>query len=122
MSRGNIDQLDANRYAMEAMRSELLKNEERKIITEYAAARKIEPQGMNSTINILQAAKALQIAQTPQQLVIANAATAAVLRKEFSREEVEIIITPAVETLTAYVVKDEELKQQLLASIEKRGY
>ena len=45
-----------------------------------------------------------------------------VIRKNFDREEVESIISPAVETLTAYVVQDEELKQQLLQSIDKRGY
>lgn len=44
------------------------------------------------------------------------------LEKNFDREEVEIIISPAVETLTAYVVQDEELKQQLLQSIDKGGY
>lgn len=78
------------------------------------------PQGMNTAIKNLQAA--LAICRQQQALVIANAATAAVIRKNFDREEVEIIISPAVETLTAYVVQDEELKQQLLQSIDKRGY
>ena len=54
-----------------------------------------------------------------QALVIANASTAAAIRRKFNREEVEVIISPAVETLTAYVVKDEKLKQQLLQGIEK---
>ena len=60
--------------------------------------------------------------QRQQALVIANAATAAAIRKQFSREEAEVIISPAVETTTAYVVMDEALKQQLLQSIDKRGY
>ena len=77
---------------------------------------------MNSAINALQAAEALRIAQQPQHLIIANAATAAAIRKQFSREVVEVIITPSVETGTAYIVKDEELKEQLLEGIEKRGY
>ena len=102
---------------------ERIQAEERRIIEDFAAAGKATAQGMNSAISVLQAAKALQIAQASrQQLVITNAATAAVIRKNFSREEVEIIITPAVETLTAYIVKDEALKQQLLESIERRGY
>ena len=111
--------------AMQAKRDEIAKaairQQEREIITNYTAAGQITPQGMNSAITTLQAAAALQM-QPRQALVIANAATAATIRKHFSREEVEIIITPAVETLTAYIVKDEELKQQLLAGIEQRGY
>lgn len=75
---------------------------------------------MNTAIKNLQ--PALAICRQQQALVIANAATAAVIRKNFNREEVEVIISPAVETLTAYVVNDETLKQQLLASIDKRGY
>lgn len=92
----------------------------RQIIQDYTAAGQITPQGMNTAIKNLQAA--LTICRQQQALVIANAATAAVIRKNFDREEVEIIISPAVETLTAYVVQDEELKQQLLQSIDKRGY
>ena len=60
--------------------------------------------------------------QRQQALVIANAAAAAAIRKQFSREEVEVIISQDVETTTAYVVTDEALKQQLLQSIDKRGY
>lgn len=60
--------------------------------------------------------------QRQQALVIANAATGAAIRKQFSREEVEVIISKAVETTTAYIVTDEALKQQLLQSIDKRGY
>lgn len=59
--------------------------------------------------------------QRQQALVIANAATAAAIRKQFSREEVEVIISQAAETTTAYVVTDETLKQQLLQSIDKGG-
>lgn len=100
-----------------------MQKEERRIIEDFTAAGKVTMQGMNKAINAIQAEKALQIAQSStKQLVIANAATAAAIRKQFSREEVEIIITPAAETLTAYIVKDEALKQQLLANIEKRGY
>ena len=110
--------------AMQAKRDEIAKaairRQEREIITNYTAAGQITPQGMNTAIKNLQAA--LTICRQQQALVIANAATAAVIRKNFDREEVEIIISPAVETLTAYVVQDEELKQQLLQSIDKRGY
>lgn len=98
------------------------RKEERRIIEGFAVNGQIAAAGMNSTINKLQIERALQIAKTPRHLVIANAATAAAIRKQFTREEVEIIITSAVETGTAYVVTDEELKQQLLGSIEKRGY
>lgn len=110
--------------AMQAKRDEITKaairRQEREIITNYTAAGQITPQGMNTAIKNLQAT--LAICRKQQALVIANAATAAVIRKNFDREEVEIIISPAVETLTAYVVQDEELKQQLLQSIDKRGY
>lgn len=72
---------------------------------------------MNRGNKNLQAA--LAICREQQALVIANASTAAVIRRKFNREEVEVIISPAVETLTACVVKDEKLKQQLLQGIEK---
>lgn len=108
---------------MEQVTKERIQREERRIIEGFAAAGKVTTQGMSSAINAIQAAKALQIAQSrPQQLIIANAATAAAIRKQFTREEVEVIITPVVETGTAYVVTDEELKQQLLANIDRRGY
>lgn len=100
-----------------------MQKEERRIIEDFVAAGKATSQGMNSAINAMQIENTLRIVQNrPKQLVIANAATAAAIRKQFSREEVEIIITPAVETLTAYIVKDEALKQQLLEGIEQRGY
>lgn len=98
-----------------------MQREERRIIEDYTAAGMITPQGLNRTIKALQAADAMNL-QRQQALVIANAATAAAIRKQFSREEVEIIITPAAETGTAYAIVDEDLKKQLLANIEKRGY
>ena len=98
-----------------------MQREERRIIEGFAINGQITAAGMNSAINRLQAAAALQWPPL-QALVIANATTAAAIRKQFSREEVEIIITPVVETCTAYIVTDEDLKQQLLTSIEKRGY
>ena len=97
------------------------KRQEREIITNYVAAGQITPQGVNSAIKAMHAAATMN-QQRKQALVIANVATAAAIRKQFTREEVEIIITPAAETLTAYIVKDEVLKQQLLEGIEKRGY
>ena len=103
------------------MAKELTQREERRIIKDFAAAGTIIAQGMNSAIKAMQA-EALMSIHRQQALVIANAATAAAIRKQFAREEVEIIITPVVETGTAYIVTDEDLKQQLLASIEKRGY
>lgn len=111
--------------AMQAKRDEIAKTairqQEREIITNYTAAGQITPQGMNTAIKKLQAAATMS-RQRQQALVIANAATAAAIRKQFSREEVEVIISQAVETTTAYLVTDETLKQQLLQSIDKRGY
>lgn len=111
--------------AMQAKRDEIAKaairQQEREIIANYAAAGQITPQGMNTAIKKLQAAATMS-RQRQRALVIANAATAAAIRKQFSREEVEVIISQAVETTTAYLVTDETLKQQLLQSIDKRGY
>lgn len=100
---------------------EQMQREERKIIKGFAAEGKIKPYGMNSVIHAIRTAKTM--GQNWQQgLMIANAATAAAIRKNFTREEVEIIVTAAVETGIAYAVTDEELKSQLLASIKNRGY
>ena len=115
-----MDYIQATREILEKAAKKETQRQERQIIQGFAAAGQITPQGMNTAIKNLQAA--LAICRQQQALVIANAATAAVIRKNFDREEVEIIISPAVETLTAYVVQDEELKQQLLQSIDKRGY
>ena len=115
-----MDYILATREILERAAKKEMQRQERQIIQDFAAAGQITPQGMNTAIKNLQAA--LTICRQQQALVIANAATAAVIRKNFDREEVEIIISPAVETLTAYVVQDEELKQQLLQSIDKRGY
>lgn len=117
----NMDYTKAINRIKEQALQERLQAEERRIIMDYTTAGKITMQGMNTTITALQAAATLNLPPT-KPLVIANAATAAAIRKQFSREEVEIIITPVVETLTAYVVKDETLKSQLLAGIEQRGY
>lgn len=117
-----MDYLQSITKFQEKIAKEQLQKEERRIIEDFVAAGKATTQGMNSAINAIQVENALRIAQNrPKQLVIANAATAAAIRKQFTREEVEIIITPAAETLTAYIVKDEALKQQLLAGIEQRG-
>ena len=115
-----MDYIQTMREKMEKTAKQVVRRQERQIIQDYTAAGQMTPQGMNTAIKNLQAA--LTICRQQQALVIANAATAAVIRKNFDREEVEIIISPAVETLTAYVVQDEELKQQLLQSIDKRGY
>lgn len=96
-------------------------HQEQKIIQDYTVAGQITPQEINTAIKKLQAAATMS-RQRQQALVIANAATAAAIRKQFSREEVEVIISQAVETETAYVVTDEALKQQFLQSIDKRGY
>lgn len=100
---------------------EQVQKEDRRIIEDFKTTGKVTMQGMNSAIKTLQAAAAIS-AQRQQALVIANAATAAAIRKQFAREEVEVIITPAVETGTVHVVTDEELKQKLLANIDRRGY
>lgn len=115
-----MDYIQATREILERAAKKEMQRQERQIIQDFTAAGQITPQGMNTAIKNLQAA--LAICRQQQALVIANAATAAVIRKNFNREEVEVIISPAVETLTAYVVNDETLKQQLLASIDKRGY
>lgn len=107
--------------AIEKATKEKIRQQEWKIIQDYTAAGKVTPQGINTAIKKLQAAATMR-KQRQQALVIANAATAAAIRKQFSREEVEVIISQAVETTTAYVVTDEALKQQLLQSIDKRGY
>lgn len=107
--------------AIEKATKEKIRQQEWKIIQDYTAAGKVTPQGINTAIKKLQAAATMS-KQRQQALVIANAATAAAIRKQFSREEVEVIISQAVETTTAYVVTDEALKQQLLQSIDKRGY
>ena len=103
---------------------EFTRREEQRIIKELAAARKITAQGFNTTAETLRIAvvEVLEELKKPQHLVIANAATAAAIRKQYTREEVEIIVTAAVETGTAYVVRDEKLKRELLANIERRGY
>lgn len=116
-----MDYIQAIIQQREQAAKELAQREERRIIEDYAATGKITPQGVNSVIKTLQATATIKL-NWQQALVIANAATAAAIRKQFTREEVEVIITPAAETGTAYVVTDTELKQQLLASIDKRGY
>ena len=116
-----MDYVQAMLQKHERIAKERMQIEERRIIEGFAVNGQITAAGMSSAINKLQAAAALEIARK-QHLVIANAATAAAIRKQFTREEVEIIITPAVETGTAYIVTDEELKKQLLESIERRGY
>ena len=128
MSKEHKDEIDAILYATETWRKSremferaAVAQQERQIIQDFATAGQITPQGMNTVIKTLQAAAAI-CKQRQQALVITNAATAAAIRKRFSREEVEVIISPAVETATAYIVTDEDLKQQLLQSIDKRGY
>ena len=113
--------IQAMRKMIERATKQEVQHQEQKIIQDYTVAGQITPQGINTAIKKLQAAATMS-RQRQQALVIANAATAAAIRKQFSREEVEVIISQAVETTTAYVVTDETLKQQLLQSIDKRGY
>ena len=115
-----MDYIQAMRKKIERATKQEVQHQEQKIIQDYTAAGQITPQGINTAIKKLQAAATMS-KQRQQALVIANAATAAAIRKQFSREEVEVIISQAVETTTAYVVTDETLKQQLLQSIDKRG-
>ena len=107
-----MDYIQAMRKKIERATKQEVQHQEQKIIQDYTAAGQITPQGINTAIKKLQAAATMS-KQRQQALVIANAATAAAIRKQFSR---------AVETTTAYVVTDETLKQQLLQSIDKRGY
>ena len=101
-----------------------VREEERRIITDYTTAGAITPKGINSAIKELltaaDAAQLLELVKKPQHLVIANATTAAAIRKNFDRETVEVIVTQAVETGTAYIVTDENLKEQLLAAMGER--
>ena len=106
---------------MEQVAREQAQKEERRIIDDFTATGKITPRDIMEAVKAMKAAETMN--QKPQQaLVIANAATAATIRKQFSREEVEIIITPCAEDYTAYVVTNEDLKQQLLECIKQRGY
>lgn len=116
-----MDYIQAMRKIIERATKQEVQHQEQKIIQDYTVAGQITPQGINTAIKKLQAAATMS-RQRQQALVIANAATAAAIRKQFSREEVEVIISQAAETTTAYVVTDETLKQQLLQSIDKRGY
>ena len=103
------------------IQEERIRREEHKIITGFAAENKIEKQDRESIIRKLQVAKLLEN-KRQQALVITNAALAAEVRAKFDREEVEVIITNAAEPGTAYLVTNDELKKQLLASIETRGF
>ena len=116
-----MDYIQAMREKIERATKQEAQRQEQKIIQDYTVAGQITPQGINTAIKKLQAAATMSM-QRQQALVIANAATAAAIRKQFNREEVEVIISQAAETTTAYIVTDEVLKQQLLQSIDKRGY
>ena len=105
----------------EEMNREIIKREERRIITGFLLQDKIEQKDAASIIRGIKTATFL--AETGQQaLVITNAEMAAGIRAEVDREAVEIIITNAVEPGTAYLVTNKKLKEQLLANIEHRGY
>lgn len=95
--------------------------QEREIISNLVAAGQIEPQGLGSIIRTLQTMTLLADAGQ-QALIIANAATAAAIRRVVDRAIVEIIISSVVETGTTYMVTDESVKQSLLTGIERRGY
>lgn len=116
--------MDIARTIYERMAREKAQEEERRIITDYTTAGAITPKGINSAIKELltaaDAAQLLELVKKPQHLVIANATTAAVIRKNFDRETVEVIVTQAVETGTAYIVTNEDLKAQLLAAMGER--
>lgn len=98
-----------------------MQKEERQIIEGFVTQGKVKPQDMDSTIKNMMAAAIMNLRQH-RALVIANAATATAIRKQFAREEVEIIITQAVEDGAAYLIIDKELKKQLLENITRRGY
>lgn len=108
------------RAAMEQMAKREIERQEQKIIKDYTTAGQITPQGMNRAIKEMQAA--VLSPQRQQALIIANAATAAAIRKAIPQDVAEIIISNAAETGTAYIVTDDLLKEQLFESIEKRGY
>ena len=116
-----MDYIQAMRKKIERATKQEVDHQEQKIVQDYTAAGQITAQGINTAVKKLQGAATMS-RQRQQAVVIANAATAGAIRKQFSREEVEVIISQAVETTTAYVVTDETLKQQLLQSIDKRGY
>ena len=103
---------------------ERAEEEERRIIGVLAAAGKITAHGFNTIAETLRTAviEVLEAQEWQQDLVIANAATAAAIRKQYTREEVEVIVSQQVETGTVYVVRDKELKREILANIERRGY
>lgn len=99
-----------------------IERQERQIINAYTTAGQITPQGLNKAIKEMQTSAEYMKAAQQQALIITNAATAAVVRKQFSRKEVEIIINNAADAGTVYVITDDLLKQQLLEKIDKRGF
>lgn len=113
--------MDEAERIREEMHRELIKREERSIIASFIVEDKIEQKDAASIIRGLKTATFL--AETGQQaLVITNAEMAAGIRAEVDREAVEIIVTNAVEPGAAYLVTNKELKEQLLANIEFRGF
>ena len=106
--------------AIEKATKEKIRQQKWKIIQDYTAAGKVTPQGLNAAIKAIQKAAEINTRRQPA-LIIANAATAAAIRKRFSKNEVEVIISQMVETAKAYIVVDEELKQQFLKNIEGKG-
>ena len=113
----------AQRIRDEILEAEI-RREEQKIITGFAVENKIAQMWPKDEASIIRKLRTTNfLAETGQQaLVITNAEMAAGIRKQLDREAVEIIVTNAVEPGTAYLVTNDELKRQLLASIETRGF
>ena len=81
--------------AIEKATKEKIRQQEWKIIQDYTAAGKVTPQGLNAAIKVIQKAAEINTKRQPA-LIIANAATAAAIRKRFSKNEVEVIISKGV--------------------------
>lgn len=117
---GNIFQaLEDQRRILEELNKREMERQEREIIKNMAAAGQITAAGFNTAVNAIR-----QEERKRKILLIANAGTAAAIRKAVAdRDDIEIIVSPVMETSTVCQVVDEDLKQQLLESIEivKKG-
>lgn len=110
--------LEEQRRTLEELHKRERERHEREIIANMAATGQLTAAGFNTMVNALR-----QEERKRKKLLIANAATAAAIRKAITdRDDIEIIISPHVETSTVLQIVDENLKQQMLESIERMGY
>lgn len=107
----------------EAKRRHLvMEKQEREAMTRLAEAQKITLTGIGTTMReIRAAAQAAAENRAVRKVIITNVPTAAAIRRTLpNQEDVVIVICKAVQTGTAYVVTDEDLRKQLLEVIGER--